>query len=41
MEMRNFGHTGMQVSVFGFGCGAVDGEFLHDDGGLYGAGFCE
>ena len=25
MEMRNFGRTGLQVSVFGFGCGAVGG----------------
>jgi aryl-alcohol dehydrogenase-like predicted oxidoreductase len=25
MEMRKFGHTGMQLSVLGFGCGAVGG----------------
>ena len=25
MEMRNFGRTGMRVSVLGFGCGAVGG----------------
>jgi aryl-alcohol dehydrogenase-like predicted oxidoreductase len=25
MEMRNFGRTGMRVSILGFGCGAVDG----------------
>jgi len=25
MEMRDFGRTGMRVSVFGFGCGAVGG----------------
>src|SRR4029078_3417730 len=25
MEMREFGRTGMQVSVLGFGCGAVGG----------------
>ena len=25
MEMRTFGRTGMQVSLFGFGCGAVGG----------------
>ena len=25
MEMRVFGRTGMQLSVLGFGCGAVGG----------------
>ncbi len=25
MEMRDFGRTGMRISVFGFGCGAVGG----------------
>ena len=25
MEMREFGHTGMRLSVLGFGCGAVGG----------------
>ncbi len=25
MEMRNFGRTGLQISVLGFGCGAVGG----------------
>jgi L-galactose dehydrogenase/L-glyceraldehyde 3-phosphate reductase len=25
MEMRDFGRTGLRVSVFGFGCGAVGG----------------
>ena len=25
MEMRTFGRTGLQVSIFGFGCGAVGG----------------
>ena len=25
MEMRNFGRTGMQISILGFGCGAVGG----------------
>jgi hypothetical protein len=26
MEMREFGRTGMQLSVLGFGCGAVGGQ---------------
>ena len=25
MEMRDFGRTGMRVSILGFGCGAVGG----------------
>ena len=25
MEMRTFGRTGLQVSILGFGCGAVGG----------------
>jgi L-galactose dehydrogenase/L-glyceraldehyde 3-phosphate reductase len=25
MEMRVYGRTGMQISVLGFGCGAVGG----------------
>ncbi len=25
MEMREFGRTGMRLSVLGFGCGAVGG----------------
>ena len=31
----------MVVFEFGFSSGAVDGEFLHDDGGFYAAGFFE
>ena len=25
MEMRTFGRSGMQISILGFGCGAVGG----------------
>src|SRR5438876_9954619 len=25
MEMRNFGRTGLRISILGFGCGAVGG----------------
>jgi aryl-alcohol dehydrogenase-like predicted oxidoreductase len=32
MEFRTFGRTGMQVSVLGFGCGAVGGFMVRGDG---------
>ncbi len=31
MQMRGFGRTGMQVSVLGFGCGAVGGFMVRGD----------
>jgi aryl-alcohol dehydrogenase-like predicted oxidoreductase len=31
MEMRVFGRTGMQLSVMGFGCGAVGGLMVRGD----------
>ena len=31
MEMRTFGRTGMQVSILGFGCGAVGGLMVRGD----------
>src|SRR5437763_16615283 len=31
MEMRKFGRTGMQISVLGFGCGAVGGLMVRGD----------
>src|SRR3984893_4194285 len=31
MKMRTFGRTGMQVSVLGFGCGAVGGLMVRGD----------
>ena len=31
MEMRSYGRTGMQVSVLGFGCGAVGGLMVRGD----------
>jgi aryl-alcohol dehydrogenase-like predicted oxidoreductase len=31
MEMRVFGHTGMRLSVLGFGCGAVGGLMVRGD----------
>jgi len=31
MEMRDFGRTGLRVSVFGFGCGAVGGLMVRGD----------
>ena len=31
MEMRIFGRTGMQLSVLGFGCGAVGGLMVRGD----------
>src|SRR5258708_33984534 len=31
MELRVFGHTGMQLSVLGFGCGAVGGLMVRGD----------
>jgi len=31
MEMRSFGRTGMQVSILGFGCGAVGGLMVRGD----------
>jgi aryl-alcohol dehydrogenase-like predicted oxidoreductase len=31
MQLRNFGRTGMQVSVLGFGCGAVGGLMVRGD----------
>ena len=33
MEMRDFGRTGMKVSVLGFGCGAVGGLMVRGDPG--------
>ena len=33
MEMRTFGRTGMQVSLLGFGCGAVGGLMCAAHGG--------
>src|SRR5690348_18098363 len=31
MQLRVFGRTGMQLSVLGFGCGAVGGLMVHGD----------
>ena len=31
MEMRVYGRTGMQLSVLGFGCGAVGGLMVRGD----------
>jgi L-galactose dehydrogenase/L-glyceraldehyde 3-phosphate reductase len=31
MEMRMFGHTGLELSVLGFGCGAVGGLMVRGD----------
>ena len=31
MELRDFGRTGLRVSVFGFGCGAVGGLMVRGD----------
>jgi len=31
MEMRMFGRTGLQLSVLGFGCGAVGGLMVRGD----------
>ena len=31
MQLRIFGRTGMQVSVLGFGCGAVGGLMVRGD----------
>ena len=31
MQMRTFGRTGMQLSVLGFGCGAVGGIMVRGD----------
>src|SRR2546421_1828810 len=31
MEMRTFGRSGMQVSILGFGCGAVGGLMVRGD----------
>src|SRR5262245_28734113 len=31
MQIRTFGRTGMQLSVFGFGCGAVGGLMVRGD----------
>src|SRR6202000_2456102 len=31
MQLRNFGRTGMQLSVLGFGCGAVGGIMVRGD----------
>src|SRR5665213_3125644 len=33
MQLRTFGRTGMQLSVLGFGCGAVGGFMVHGDPG--------
>src|ERR1700739_3603038 len=33
MEMRNYGRTGMQLSVLGFGCGAVGGLMVRGEAG--------
>ena len=32
MQFRNFGRTGMQLSLLGFGCGAVGGLMVRGDG---------
>ncbi len=43
--LRSFVEESGEIAVvgceFGFGGGAVDGEFLHDYGGFYAAGFFE
>ncbi len=31
MEMRVFGRTGLQLSILGFGCGAVGGLMVRGD----------
>src|ERR1700710_1247221 len=31
MQLRNFGRTGMQLSLLGFGCGAVGGFMVRGD----------
>src|SRR5215207_1085644 len=31
MEMRTFGRSGMQLSILGFGCGAVGGLMVRGD----------
>src|SRR5436305_5465532 len=31
VQLRNFGRTGMQLSVLGFGCGAVGGLMVRGD----------
>ena len=31
MEMRDFGRTGMRISILGFGCGAVGGLMVRGD----------
>ena len=31
MEMRTFGRSGMQISILGFGCGAVGGLMVRGD----------
>src|ERR1700742_766287 len=31
MQLRNFGRSGMQLSVLGFGCGAVGGLMVRGD----------
>ena len=31
MQMRVFGRTGMQLSILGFGCGAVGGLMVRGD----------
>lgn len=31
MELRTYGRTGMQVSLLGFGCGAVGGLMVRGD----------
>jgi aryl-alcohol dehydrogenase-like predicted oxidoreductase len=31
MQLRTFGRTGMQLSVLGFGCGAVGGLMVRGD----------
>ena len=33
MQLRVFGRTGMQLSVLGFGCGAVGGLMVRGDAG--------
>ncbi len=33
MQLRVFGRTGMQLSVLGFGCGAVGGIMVRGDPG--------
>src|ERR1700680_85493 len=33
MELRNFGRTGLRISILGFGCGAVGGLMVRGEAG--------